>query len=89
MDSRLAPTQRVLGFHYQGRDLCFPMAMVDQLSDGRLAIEGIQSALNVRQAGGILDVVGPDGSALTTIGAYWFAWHAAFPAGEVITNQFR
>ena len=89
MDPTLAPTQRVLGFHCQGRDLCFPMEMVDQLSDGRVAIAGIQGALDVRQAGGIVDVVGPDGAALTTIGAYWFAWHAAFPAGEVITNRSR
>jgi len=89
MDPRLAPTQRVVGFHYQGRDLCFPMAVVDRLSDGQVVIAGIQGAFAVRQAGGILDVVGPDGSALTTIGAYWFAWHAAFPAGDVITNQSR
>jgi hypothetical protein len=89
MDPRLAPTQRVLGFHYEGRDLCFPMTVVDQLSDGRVAIAGIQGTFDARQAGGILDVVGPDGSALTTIGAYWFAWHAAFPAGDVITNRSR
>jgi len=87
LDPRLAPMQRVLGFHYQGRDLCFPMAVVDQLSEDRVAIAGVQGALGVRHAGGILDVVGPDGSALTTIGAYWFAWHAAFPAGDVITNR--
>ena len=88
-DPRLAPTQRVLGFHYEGRDLCFPMEVVDQLSNGWGAIAGIQCTFDVRQAGGILDVVGPDGSALTTIGAYWFAWHAAFPGGDVITNRSR
>jgi hypothetical protein len=87
MDPRLAPTQRVVGFHYQGRDLCLPMAVADQLSDARVAIAGIQGAFAVQQAGGILDVVGPDGSALTITGAYWFAWYAAFPAGDLITNQ--
>jgi hypothetical protein len=87
MDPRLAPTERVLGFCYQGRDFCFPMAVADQLSEGRVAIAGIPGAFAVRRTGGILDVVGPEGSALTTIGAYWFAWHAAFPAGEVITNR--
>jgi hypothetical protein len=87
MDPRLAPTQRVVGFHYQGRDLCFPMAVADQLSDAQVSIAGIHEAFAVRQAGGILDVIGPDGSALTTIGAYWFAWHAAFPAGDLITNR--
>jgi hypothetical protein len=86
MDPRLAPMQQVVGFHYQGRDLCFPKAVADQLSDSQVAIAGIQEAFAVRQAGGILDVIGPDGSALTTIGAYWFAWHAAFPAGDLITN---
>jgi len=87
MDPRLAPTQRVVGFHYQGRDLCLPMAVADQLSDARVAIAGIQGAFAVQQAGGILDVVGPDGSALTITGAYWFAWYAAFSAGDLITNQ--
>jgi hypothetical protein len=86
MDPRLAPMDRVLGFRYQGRDLCFPMAAVDPLSDGRVAMAGIPGTLDVRLASGILEVIGPDGSALTTIGAYWFAWHAAFPAGDVITN---
>jgi len=49
----------------------------------------MQWPFTVRQAGGILDLVGPDGSALTTTGAYWFAWHAAFPAGDLITNQIN
>ena len=89
MDARLTPAQRVLGFHCQGRDFCFPMAVVDQLSDGPLAIAGIQGALAVRRADGMVDVVGPDGSALTTVGAYWFAWHAAFPLGDVITDRGR
>jgi hypothetical protein len=89
IDPQLAPMQRVIGFHYQGRDVCFPVTLLDQLSDGRVAIAGTQGAFAVRLAGGILDVVGPDGSALTTIGGYWFAWHAAFPAGNVITNQSR
>ena len=88
-DPRLAPMELVLGFRYQGHDLCFPMAAVDELSDGRIAIAGIPGAFDVRRAGGILDLTGPDGSAQTTIGAYWFAWHAAFPAGDVITNLSR
>ena len=89
MDPRLAPTQRVIGFHYQERDLCFPATLVDQPAGGRVDIVETKGAFIVRQAGGILDVVGPDGSALTTIGGYWFAWHAAFPAGDVITNRSR
>ena len=89
MDPRLAPMQRVIGFHYQGRDLCLPVTLVDQLAGGRVAIAGTQGAFIARQADGILDVVGPDGSGLTTVGGYWFAWHAAFPAGDVITNRSR
>ena len=61
MDPRLAPMQQVVGFHYQGRDLCFPMSVADQLSDGQIAFEGIQGTFAVRQAGGILDVVGLGG----------------------------
>ena len=38
-----------------------PDAATDQLSDGQIAFEGIQGTFAVRQAGGILDVVGLGG----------------------------
>jgi len=86
MDARLPLMQKVLGFCCDGRAVCLPGARIDQLPDGGMAIPSTGRSLTVRRRDGMVVVAGPDGAELTAIGAYWFAWHAAFPLTEVITN---
>jgi hypothetical protein len=86
-DARLPLMQKVLGFHCDGRPVCLPAERVDEAPDGGMAIAGAVLALTVRRRGGLAALVGPDGAELPVIGAYWFAWHAAFPSTEVVTNR--
>ncbi len=86
MDARLPLMQKVLGVCDRGQAVCMPVERMDQIPDADLPLPGTELKLTVRRGNGLVTVSGPHGIELAVVGAYWFAWLAAFPATEVVTN---
>jgi hypothetical protein len=86
MDPRLPPMQKVFGFSSPDRQICVAAQEIDQLSGGVYRLTGIEVTLSVSSSPVSAAFLRPDGAELSGIGAYWFAWHAAFPEGELVTN---
>ena len=86
LDARLPGRQKVLGFCYDGHAICLPAERIDQVPNGGIVIPGTELTLTVRQRDGMAAVAGPNGAEVAAIGAYWFAWHTAFPSTEVVSN---
>jgi hypothetical protein len=85
IDHRLPLMQKVLGFHYRGRSVCVPVTCISSASSV-LAIPSTELSVTV-SGDGMITLSAPDSSAVPMVPAYWFAWHAAFPDGDLITDS--
>lgn len=87
MDGRLPAMARVVGFGRAGVAACLPAVDVAGLADGQHRIPGMPGALLVSGGGLSVAMVDVGGGAVPGVGAYWFAWHAAYPAGSLVVPR--
>jgi hypothetical protein len=83
-DPRLQERQVVVGFHHQGHDYCFAAESWSRLEGGSRAVQAGSATLTMADRQGWISLRDAAGSELPVVTAYWFAWHAAFPAGVLI-----
>jgi hypothetical protein len=81
--------QKALGFHHNGRSICLPLEYLSTAARSGLVIPGTECSLSVNDEGTLFTLSAPDASDVPFVPAYWFAWYAAFPGGELITDPLR
>jgi len=86
-DPALPARQRILGYQVGGSRICFPEDRLRSLPEGLYPVPGWNGVQISRGARNRLRLVGEDGVEVLGQGAYWFAWHAAFPSGVVVSNR--
>lgn len=85
-DPRLPAMGEVLGFQGPNGAACLAEELIRTLSAGHYDIPGAGRVNVLITADREVRITGPGGAEIPVVPAFWFAWHAAFPTGGVISN---